>query len=114
MGQRHAGAWLASLCCALALTPLLWPHRRITSVGAELSGEEVSPVMQFYSWDGVTKVGPELPEPSIITWDPALQVAALAYLRQVQLFRWVGARRADVLGGARGGGDGIRRWWRCF
>lgn len=30
--------------------------KRMTSSGAELSGEEASPVLQFYSWNGVTKV----------------------------------------------------------
>lgn len=32
-------------------------YRRATSSGAELSGEETSPVMQLWGWDGRTKVG---------------------------------------------------------
>jgi hypothetical protein len=31
--------------------------KRLTSSGAELSGEEASPVLQFFSWNGVSKVG---------------------------------------------------------
>jgi hypothetical protein len=31
--------------------------KRMTSSGAELSGEEASPVLQFFSWNGVSKVG---------------------------------------------------------
>jgi hypothetical protein len=30
--------------------------KRMTSSGAELSGEEASPVLQFFSWNGVSKV----------------------------------------------------------
>lgn len=30
--------------------------KRMTSSGVELSGEEASPVMQFYSWNGINKV----------------------------------------------------------
>lgn len=33
------------------------------------------------------QVGPELPEPSAVAWDPTLRYLALAYLRQVQIFR---------------------------
>ena len=33
------------------------------------------------------QVGPELPEPSIISWDPTLKFVALVYLRHVQVFR---------------------------
>lgn len=61
--------------------------KRMTSSGAELSGEEASPVLQFFSWNGVSKLGPELPEPSAVAWDPTLRYLALAYLRQVQIFR---------------------------
>eukprot|EP00878_Enallax_costatus_P029671 GHUV01032212.1.p1 GENE.GHUV01032212.1~~GHUV01032212.1.p1 ORF type:complete len:886 (+),score=247.65 GHUV01032212.1:482-3139(+) len=61
--------------------------KRMTSSGAELSGEEASPVLQFLSWNGINKVGPELPEPSLVAWDPTLRYLALAYLRQVQIFR---------------------------
>ncbi|GBF88621.1 hypothetical protein Rsub_01336 [Raphidocelis subcapitata] len=62
-------------------------YRRVTSSGAELSGEEASPVMQLWSWDGRTKVGPEFPEPNFVRWDPTVHMVALGYLRQVQLFR---------------------------
>ncbi|KAF6235943.1 hypothetical protein COO60DRAFT_484505 [Scenedesmus sp. NREL 46B-D3] len=61
--------------------------KRMTSSGAELSGEEASPVLQFFSWNGVSKMGPELPEPSAVAWDPTLRYLALAYLRQIQIFR---------------------------
>lgn len=166
--------------CALHGGPLLGVAlKRLTSSAAELSGEDASPVMQFYSWNGVTKVcggggatntpdalwlaaaqhknrrqllvslpgrrwqlvvgvpeancrrrhahahnttrnslnatsggashvlrhlllpacgvrpcvcpscccqvGPELPEPSLVSWDPTLRYVALAYLRQVQV-----------------------------
>lgn len=30
--------------------------KRMTSSGAELSGEDASPVLQFYSWNGISKV----------------------------------------------------------
>lgn len=44
--------------CALHGGPLLGVAlKRMTSSGAELSGEDASPVMQFYSWNGVSKVG---------------------------------------------------------
>lgn len=33
------------------------------------------------------QIGPELPEPSVVAWDPTLRYLALAYLRQVQIFR---------------------------
>lgn len=33
------------------------------------------------------QVGPELPEPSVVSWDPTLRYLALAYLRQVQVLR---------------------------
>lgn len=43
--------------CALHGGPLLGVAlKRLTSSAAELSGEDASPVMQFYSWNGVTKV----------------------------------------------------------
>jgi hypothetical protein len=32
-------------------------YKRLTASGAELSGEDTSPVMQLWSWDGRTKVG---------------------------------------------------------
>lgn len=32
-------------------------------------------------------MGPELPEPSVVAWDPTLRYLALSYLRQVQIFR---------------------------
>lgn len=35
----------------------------------------------------VLQFGPELPEPSVVAWDPTLRYLALAYLRQVQIFR---------------------------
>jgi hypothetical protein len=36
-------------------------YKRLTASGAELSGEDTSPVMQLWSWDGRTKVraGPQ-------------------------------------------------------
>jgi hypothetical protein len=44
--------------CGLHGGPLLGVAlKRMTVSGAELSGEDASPVMQFYSWNGVTKVG---------------------------------------------------------
>lgn len=33
------------------------------------------------------QIGPELPEPSVVAWDPTLRYLALAYLRQAQIFR---------------------------
>jgi hypothetical protein len=43
--------------CGLHGGPLLGVAlKRLTSSGAELSGEDASPVLQFYSWNGVTKV----------------------------------------------------------
>lgn len=33
------------------------------------------------------QVGPELPEPGVVSWDPTLRYLALAYLRQVQMLR---------------------------
>lgn len=43
--------------CGLHGGPLLGvAMKRMTSSGAELSGEDASPVMQFYSWNGVSKV----------------------------------------------------------
>eukprot|EP00879_Flechtneria_rotunda_P027146 GHRR01029020.1.p1 GENE.GHRR01029020.1~~GHRR01029020.1.p1 ORF type:complete len:665 (+),score=238.43 GHRR01029020.1:41-2035(+) len=35
----------------------------------------------------ILQVGPELPEPSVVSWDPTLRYLALAYQRQVQLMR---------------------------
>jgi hypothetical protein len=35
----------------------------------------------------VLQMGPELPEPSAVAWDPTLRYLALAYLRQIQIFR---------------------------
>lgn len=35
----------------------------------------------------VLQVGPELPEPCVVAWDPTLRYLALAYLRQVQVLR---------------------------
>jgi len=32
-------------------------YKRQTSSGSELSGEDASPVLQLWSWDGRTKVG---------------------------------------------------------
>jgi hypothetical protein len=37
--------------CLLGIT-----YQRATTAGVELSGEESSPVMQFYSWSGMHKV----------------------------------------------------------
>ena len=62
-------------------------YKRTTTAGAQLSGEDASPVLQLWSWDGRTKVGPELPEPNFVRWDPTVSVVALGYLRQVTLFR---------------------------
>lgn len=43
--------------CGLHGGPLLGVAlKRLTAAGAELSGEEASPVMQFFSWNGITKV----------------------------------------------------------
>ena len=44
--------------CGLHGGPLLGVAlKRMTASGAELSGEDASPVMQFFSWNGVSKVG---------------------------------------------------------
>lgn len=66
----HCDAWTLPLllCLQVALSgdvpvglhggPLLGiAMKRMTSSGAELSGEEASPVLQFFSWNGVSKVG---------------------------------------------------------
>jgi hypothetical protein len=45
------------------------------------------PVLQFFDWDACTACGPELPEPSLIAWDPSLQHVALCYPRVVQVLR---------------------------
>lgn len=38
-------------------------------------------------WWWCRQVGPELPEPSVVSWEPSLRYVALAYLRHVQVFR---------------------------
>jgi hypothetical protein len=45
------------------------------------------PVLQFFDWDALRPCGPELPEPTLVAWDPSLQHVALCYPRVVQVLR---------------------------
>lgn len=60
-----------------------------------MSGEVSPNLLQFYSWgsesggsssgsgSSYSRVGEDLPEPTLISWDPSLSFAALAYSSQV-------------------------------
>lgn len=77
---------------SLASGPLLGVSVRRASPAAcdLLSGESTSNLLQFYRWGDSSggsssygRVGDDLPEPMLISWDPSLSFAALAYSSQV-------------------------------
>lgn len=43
--------------------------------------------MVLYEWDSQQRVGPELVEPVLMSWDPSRSLLALAYASQILLVR---------------------------
>ncbi len=43
--------------------------------------------MVLYEWDSQQRVGPELVEPVLLSWDPSRSLLALAYASQILLVR---------------------------
>lgn len=53
-----------------------------------------TPALLLFDWETGRRVGPELPEPLTLSWDPSRTMLAMAYPSQLLIVRW--ARREGV------------------
>lgn len=55
----------------------------LCSASALVSGSEPPSCLALMEWDTGRRLGPDLPEPLAMAWDPSLSLVALAYSAQV-------------------------------